>query len=95
MGCVMSNLRYALGYEVDGNLKILTENDSILFAKYSNGKSSINPDMNKVMYFSDKEAAIKEAESHGHEVNGNRLAMYTCDEKAPEYIDRNGDGYDQ
>ncbi|KAF0569527.1 hypothetical protein FQV37_2552 [Psychrobacter nivimaris] len=90
----MSNLRYALGYEVDGNLKILTENDSILFAKHSNGKSSINPDMNKVMYFDDKESAIKEAESQGHEVNGYQLMMYTCDENAPTYIDRNGEGYE-
>ena len=86
--------KYALGYEVDGSLKILTENGSILFAKHSNGKSSINPDMNKVMYFSNKEAAIKEAESHGHAVNGHRLVIYTCDEDAPTYIDRNGEGYE-
>lgn len=90
----MSDMRYALGYEVDGNLKILTENDSILFAKHSNGKSRINPDMNKIMYFDDKESAIKEAESQGHEVNGHRLMMYTCDEKAPTYINRNGEGYE-
>ena len=90
----MSDTRYALGYEVDGNLKILTENDSILFAKHSKGKIGINPDMNKVMYFDDKEAAIKEAESQGHEVNGYQLMMYTCDENTPTYIDRNGEGYE-
>lgn len=89
----MSNLKYALGYEVNGNLRILTENDSILFAKHSNGKSSINPDMNKVMYFSDKEAAIKEAESHGHKVDGYPLATYEVYDDAPDYIDRNGAPY--
>lgn len=90
----MSNLRYALGYEVDGNLKILTENDSILFAKHSNGKSGINPDMNKVMYFDDKESAIKEVESQGYKVNGQPLMIYDCDANAPTYIDRNGEGYE-
>ncbi len=90
----MGNLRYALGYEVDGNLKILTENDSILFAKHSNGKSGINPDMNKVMYFDNQESAIEEARSQGHAVSGHRLAIYTCDENAPTYIDRSGEGYE-
>ncbi|WP_041757628.1 hypothetical protein [Psychrobacter arcticus] len=76
----MSNLRYVIGYESDGDLKTLTENDSILLAKHSNGKSSINPDMLKIIYFDNKESAIKEAASWGHEVNGYQLMIYTCDE---------------
>lgn len=88
----MSKLVYAIGYEVDGDLRILTENDSILFAKHSNGRRDINPDLNKVVYFDSKEAVFAEAESQGHEVNGHRLAMYTLDaDKAPTYIDRNGE----
>lgn len=81
MGCVMSDL------------SLLTENNSILFAKYSNGKTAINPDLNKIMYFDDKESAIKEAESQGHSVNGYPLATYEVYDNAPDYIDRNGDPY--
>ena len=88
----MSGVKYAIGYEVDGNLKILTENDSILFARHSNGKHGINPDLNKVMYFDSKEAVFAESESQGHEVDGHRLVMYTLDaDKAPTYINRNGE----
>lgn len=85
--------KYALGYEVDGGLNLLTENDSILFARYSNGKTAINPDLNKIMYFDNEALAIEEARTQGHNADGYRLATYEVYDNAPEYIDRNGAPY--
>lgn len=85
--------KYALGYEVDGSLNLLTENDSILFARYSNGKTAINPDLNKIMYFDNEDLAIEEAKSQGCSVNGYPLATYEVYDNAPDYIDRHGAPY--
>ena len=85
--------KYALGYEVDGSLNLLTENDSILFARYSNGKTPINPDLNKIMYFDDEALAIEEARTQGCKVDNYQLATYEAHDNAPDYIDRNGAPY--
>lgn len=85
--------KYALGYEIEGSLNLLTENDSILFARHSNGKTAINPDLNKIMYFDNEALAIEEAKSQGHNIDGYRLATYEAYDNAPAYVDRNGAPY--
>lgn len=91
----MSGYIYYVGIEKDGKLiSILTENLTILAAKYSTGYVDIDPNARKVMYFDTEAEAETEIERNKRLVNGCVANVRKVKKsEAIEYIGLNGDEY--